>query len=159
MVTKKGFYQKIPVCVFLFILGCAPKAAVSTRVHANEEPQQQAASPTNETQPASSDEVFMFVEQSPQFPGGDRAMLDFIKRNIVYPADARENGQSGKVMVQFVVMKDGSLKDAKVARGVSESLDKEALRVVSLMPRWIPGKQNGQAVNVRYMLPISFVLE
>ena len=109
------------------------------------------------SQPAS-EEVFTFVEQMPEFPGGQTALIDFINKNMIYPPEARENGESGRVMVEFVVLSDGTVTDAKVLKGVSQSIDKEALRVTSIMPRWQPGKQNGRAVNVRYVMPLSFNL-
>jgi protein TonB len=83
---------------------------------------------------------------------------NFIGKNMVYPPEARENNEQGKVVVQFVVMKDGLIRDATVVRSVSPTIDKEALRVISIMPPWQPGKQNGRAVNVRFVLPVTFAL-
>jgi len=102
--------------------------------------------------------VFDVVEQAPSFPGGQGALMSWLRENLRYPVVAQENGISGKVQVQFVVGKDGSISGAKVVRGVDPSLDKEALRVVNSMPRWTPGKQNGASVNVRYTLPVVFRL-
>jgi len=103
--------------------------------------------------------VFDIVEQDPQFPGGNAELMKWIKDNLNYPVVAQENGVQGRVTVGFVVEKDGSITDVRIDRGVDPSLDKEALRVVSKMPRWIPGQQNGQKVRVRYRVPITFRLQ
>ncbi|MBO5640803.1 MAG: energy transducer TonB [Prevotella sp.] len=102
--------------------------------------------------------VFDVVEQMPSFPGGNAALMNYLSQNIKYPVIAEENGIQGRVIVQFVVGKDGHISDVRVAKSVDPSLDKEAVRVVRGMPRWIPGKQNGQAVTVRYTLPVTFRL-
>ena len=102
--------------------------------------------------------VFDVVEQMPSFPGGNGALMKYLSRNIKYPTIAEENGVQGKVIVQFVVGRDGSISGAKVVKSVDPSLDKEAIRVVKSMPKWIPGKQNGQSVNVKYTLPVTFQL-
>ena len=102
--------------------------------------------------------VFDVVEQMPSFPGGNAALMNSLGQNIKYPVIAEENGIQGRVIVQFVVGKDGHISDVRVAKSVDPSLDKEAVRVVKGMPRWIPGKQNGQAVTVRYTLPVTFRL-
>lgn len=102
--------------------------------------------------------VFDVVEQMPSFPGGNAALMNYLSNNIKYPVIAEENGIQGRVIVQFVVGKDGHISDVRVAKSVDPSLDKEAVRVVKGMPKWIPGKQNGQAVTVRYTLPVTFRL-
>ncbi|MBQ7451253.1 MAG: energy transducer TonB [Prevotella sp.] len=102
--------------------------------------------------------VFDVVEQMPSFPGGNAALMNYLSQNIKYPVIAEENGIQGRVIVQFVVGKDGHISDVRVAKSVDPSLDKEAVRVVRGMPKWIPGKQNGQAVTVRYTLPVTFRL-
>lgn len=102
--------------------------------------------------------VWEIVEQKPQFPGGEAALMKYIRDNMQYPSIAQENGIQGKVVVRFVVSKDGSVRDVTVMRGVDSSLDKEAIRVVKSLPNFIPGKQNGHAVNVYYILPVSFRL-
>lgn len=103
--------------------------------------------------------VFDVVEQMPSFPGGNEALMKFLSDNVKYPVVAQENGVQGRVVVSFVVEKDGSITDVKVVRSVDPSLDKEAARVVKSMPRWIPGKQNGAAVRVKYNVPVSFRLQ
>lgn len=104
-------------------------------------------------------EVFFIVENMPEFPGGELALRKFIANAIKYPVIAQENGIQGKVYVNFVVDKDGSVTQARIARGVDSSLDKEALRVVNSLPKWKPGMQRGKAVRVSYTVPISFVLQ
>ena len=95
----------------------------------------------------------------PSFPGGMPELMSWLNQNIKYPVIAAENGVQGRVIVQFVVEKDGSITDVKVAKSVDPSLDKEASRVVSAMPKWTPGKQNGSAVRVKYTVPVTFKLQ
>ena len=103
--------------------------------------------------------VFTVVEQMPMFPGGDAALMSYLAKNISYPTVAAENGVQGRVVVGFVVERDGSITDVSVLRGVDPSLDREAMRVVKSMPRWTPGKQNGSAVRVKYQVPVAFRLQ
>jgi protein TonB len=103
--------------------------------------------------------VFNFVEQSPSFPGGDEALRAFLAKNIKYPPIARENGIEGRVIITFVVDKNGNIKDIAVRKGIGGGCDEEAVRVVKSMPDWKPGKQNGKAVNVMYNLPVNFKLQ
>ena len=105
------------------------------------------------------EKVFDMVEQMPTFPGGNTELMKYLSEHIKYPVMAQENGTEGRVIVQFVVEKDGTIAEAHVARGVDPYLDKEALRVVQSMPRWIPGKQNGKAVRVKYTVPVMFKLQ
>ncbi len=100
--------------------------------------------------------IHVVVERMPEFPGGEAAMNQFINRTIRYPVIAQENGIQGRVVVQFVVNTDGKIVDVEVVRGVEESLDKEAIRVVKAMPPWNPGRQGGKNVRVKYTLPIRF---
>ena len=95
----------------------------------------------------------------PEYPGGMRAGLEFMARNLRYPAKAQEVGKQGRVIVQFVVRKDGSLSDFKVLRPVDPWLDAEAIRVISTMPKWKPGMQDGKPVSVKFTLPVTFMLE
>lgn len=103
--------------------------------------------------------VFDVVEQMPSFPGGQGALMQWLASNMKYPVIAAENGVQGRVIVQFVVEKDGRVTDVHVAKSVDPSLDKEAARVVGAMPKWIPGKQNGSAVRVKYTVPVTFKLQ
>ncbi|MCM1522098.1 MAG: energy transducer TonB [Muribaculaceae bacterium] len=110
-------------------------------------------------EPVDDNKVFDVVEQKPQFPGGDAALLKWIGEHIRYPAMAQENNIQGRVVVQFVVTKTGSIGEVRVIRGKDPDLDKEAVRVVKSLPKFVPGKMNGHSVNVWYTLPISFKLQ
>ena len=103
--------------------------------------------------------IHIRVEKMPEFPGGQEALNRFLVRNIKYPLLAQENGIQGRVVCQFVVNSDGSIVDIAVVRGVEESLDKEAIRVIKSMPKWTPGRQGGKSVRVKYTLPIRFKLQ
>lgn len=111
------------------------------------------------TPAASDNQTFDVVEQMPEFPGGMRAGLEFMARNLKYPTKAQEAGKQGRVIVQFIVQKDGSLSDLHVLRAVDPWLDAEAIRVISIMPKWKPGMQDGKAVAVKYTMPVTFALE
>lgn len=100
------------------------------------------------------DKVFGMVEEQPSFPGGQAALMKYIEENMRCPDP--ESDASGRVIVQFVIGKDGTVKDPKVVRGITPALDEEALRLVRNMPKWKPGKQMGEAVEVRYTLPVTF---
>lgn len=108
---------------------------------------------------ADDEEAFIIVEDMPEYPGGELALRQWLGTHIKYPVTAAENGIMGKVYVTFVVGKDGSIYNAKIARGVDPSLDQEALRVVNTLPKWKPGYQRGVAVNVKYTVPINFQLQ
>ena len=103
--------------------------------------------------------VFDVVEQMPSFPGGPSALMEYLHDHVKYPVVAQENGVQGRVVVSFIVERDGSITDVRVVRSVDPSLDREAARVVSSMPRWTPGKQNGSAVRVKYNVPVMFKLQ
>jgi protein TonB len=106
----------------------------------------------------SQDPIYFEVEQQAEFTGGLEAMTKFLNDNIVYPPKARKKNIQGKVFVKFIVEKDGSLSNIEVIKGVSRILDQEALRIVSISPAWIPGKQSGKIVRSQFVLPINFVL-
>ena len=108
--------------------------------------------------PAAPDDVFMVVEDVPEFPGGAAALLEFLRKNINYPTECRKNRVEGRVLVSFIVEKDGSITNPFITLGADPLLDAEALRVVSLMPNWKPGYQRGEAVRVQYTVPINFRL-
>ena len=105
------------------------------------------------------DEVFMVAEQMPEFPGGMKELLKFLQNNLKYPENAMKNNVQGRVIVQFVVEKDGTLTEFKVARSVDPDLDAEALRVLQTMPKWKPGMQRGKIVRVKFTVPVSFKLQ
>ena len=106
-----------------------------------------------------SGQVFAIVEKMPQFPGGEKAINEFISKTLQYPVIAQENGIQGKVVCSFIINQDGSVTDAEVISGVDPSLDREALRIVSAMPKWTPGTQRGKAVRVKYTMPVTFTLQ
>lgn len=103
--------------------------------------------------------IFVVVEKMPRFPGGDKALMNYLANNVHYPEKAKKQGTQGTVYLHFVINKDGSVSDVKVLRGVSPELDAEAVRVVKAMPKWIPGEQKGQKVRVAFNLPIKFSLK
>ena len=119
---------------------------------------QQIAQPEPPKHEEVENKVFTTVEQMPSFPGGDAALMNWLRNNVRYPAVAEENGIQGRVVVSFVVERNGSITDVQVVKSVDPSLDKEASRVVKSMPNWIPGKQNGSAVRVKYNVPVTFRL-
>lgn len=104
-------------------------------------------------------EIFQVVEEMPEFPGGMGECMKFLNKNIKYPAAAQEKGVQGRVIIQFVITKEGDIVNPNVVRGVDPTLDAEALRVIKMMPKWKPGKQRGQAVNVKYTVPVTFRLQ
>ncbi|MDD2622208.1 MAG: energy transducer TonB [Bacteroidales bacterium] len=105
------------------------------------------------------EEIFVVVEESPEFPGGEESRLKFLTDNIQYPRIARDAGVEGRVIVGFVVEPDGRITNVKIIRGKVQSLDEEALRVTKMMPRWKPGKQRGKPVRVQFTMPITFLLQ
>lgn len=113
----------------------------------------------NDKNPAIEEEPFIVVQQMPQYPGGQDAMMKFLAQNVKYPADAQQRGIQGMVILSFIITKTGEINTIKVVRSVDPALDKEAVRVVSLMPNWIPGKQNGENENVKFTLPVRFALD
>ena len=110
-------------------------------------------------QSSDNSKVFDVVEEMPQFLGGPSSLFEYLSQNIIYPVVAEENGVQGRVIVTFVVERDGSISDVKVVKSVDPSLDKEAQRIVRSMPHWIPGKQNGSPVRVKYTVPVTFKLQ
>ncbi|MDM8234296.1 TonB family protein [Phocaeicola barnesiae] len=125
----------------------------------SESASQKAPQHNTTSEPQNTEEVFMVVENMPEFPGGLNACLKFLADHVAYPKEAAEKKIQGRVIVQFVVMKDGSIVNARVIRSVDPLLDAEALRVIGLMPKWKPGTQRGQAVNVKFTMPITFRLD
>lgn len=103
--------------------------------------------------------VFDVVEQMPEYPGGMSALLDFLMQNVKYPEDAEKQKIEGRVIATFIVETDGSVSNVKVVKPVFPSLDAEAIRVLSAMPKWVPGKQSGKVIRVKYTVPISFNLK
>lgn len=108
---------------------------------------------------AGKDKVYDVVEVMPQFPGGQVELFNFLSDNVKYPVDAEKKKIEGRVIATFVVDKDGSITDAEIVRSVYPSLDAEALRVINAMPKWVPGRQSGKAVRVKYTVPLTFSLK
>ena len=107
----------------------------------------------------SNDKVFEKVEDMPEFPGGEQAMMDFVGKNVQYPKEAMEKEISGRVLVGFIVEKDGSISETEIVKGIGGGCDEEAVRVVKAMPKWKPGKEKGKPVRVSYMMPFTFKLQ
>lgn len=105
---------------------------------------------------AAQDKVFTVVEEQPEFPGGYDNMMTFIRENLEYPSIARQQGIEGTVFVSFIVERDGAVTDVKVIRGISPECDQEVIRMMKLNPKWVPGKQSGEPVRVRFVLPVKF---
>ena len=150
----------VPVIAMLcMIVNCTnvqDEKAVETEkatVSATDEMQTESAAKTN------SDEVFDSVEQMPEFPGGMQALMSYLKDTIKYPEQAKKDGIQGRVIVQFIVEKSGKVTDIHVVRGIDPILDEEAARVVAAMPDWKPGMNHGEAVNVKYTIPVNFKLD
>ena len=118
-----------------------------------------AESGPSDDEEAEGNQIFTVVEQQPEFPGGEAALMAYIKKNLKYPAFAAENGIQGRVTLSFTVEKDGSIANIEVMRSPAEELSKEAIRVVQSMPKWKPGKQRGKAVRVKYVLPVTVRLQ
>lgn len=118
-----------------------------------DEPVQEVAAESDE------DKIFYAVEQQAEFPGGLQAMMKFLQKNIKYPASAKRMGIEGRVFVKFIVDKEGGISNMEVIKGINADLDKEAMRVIKLMPPWKPGKQNGRAVKSQFVLPVYFKLD
>lgn len=129
-----------------------------TTQNGQNKPEPVRSEPLYKPQPVNRNSVYDVVEQMPSFPGGISGLRTYLNQNIRYPAEAQENCVQGRVVVSFVVGKDGHISDVTVLRSVDPSLDKEAIRVVRNMPRWTPGKQGGEPVRVRYNVPVSFRL-
>lgn len=130
-----------------------PDLAVNTEIPQNKKEKKVTSKESDDNDP-----VLQFADQMPQFPGGQQALMDYLRTNIRYPVEAHATQTSGRVLVSFVVKKDGSITDSKIAKSVSPSFDQEAMRVVASMPKWKPGEKDGKAVNVQFILPIVFQL-
>jgi protein TonB len=135
------------------------KAEISTKTQEGD-PNAKIEEPIVEA-PAAVEEpkVFTFVEQMPEFPGGELELMKFLQKNIQYPQMERDNDIQGKVLLRFVVSEEGAVGDVSVLRGVSPGIDKEAVRVVKSLPKFKPGKQQGKSVKVYYNLPVMFKLQ
>jgi len=146
----------------MFMNGCKRKPKVQkqemegTRVVVKAESAEDTAQIKNVE---SMEKTFEVVEQMPAFPGGDAALMKYLSENIKYPKAAEKAGEQGRVVVNFIVEKDGAISNVNVVRSVTPTLDAEAVRVIKAMPKWVPGKQDGQFVRVKYNVPVSFRLQ
>ena len=146
----------LPVCALLFMMSSTPVSAQSRKSTTHPD-----GSVTikyggkDMVIKAAGDDVYQVVDEMPQFPGGMKALMDYLSANVKYPEAAKQAGISGRVTTQFVVGEDGVIRDVKVLRSVSPELDAEAIRVMSSMPKWKPGKQDGKPVPVRYTVPVN----
>ena len=129
----------------------APKKVINQQNSSSKNSKAQTGKVTNE-------KPYNLVQNMPQFPGGDMALLNFINKSLKYPIDAQNKGIQGKVILRFVVNSDGKVGQVEILRGLSPSTDKEAIRVVNSFPKWTPGVQNGKSVSTYYVLPITFRL-
>ena len=139
--------------IFALLLSFTSNVQASKRIKNQQVIDQQ---DNTDTQTASKDSVYSFVEKMPQFPGGEKEVIKFLSKTMVYPEEAKKNDEHGKVIVQFVISKTGKVENAKVLKSISKNLDNEALRVIGLLPDWTPGEQNGEKVAVYRIIPILF---
>ena len=146
----------LPVSVLLFMLSSAPVSAQSKATTHPDGSVTIKYNGKNEVIKNAGEDFYMVVDEMPEFPGGMKALMNYISANVKYPESAKQAGLSGRVTTSFVVGEDGVIRDVKVLRGVSPDLDAEAIRVMSSMPKWTPGKQDGKPVPVRYAVPITF---
>mgnify|MGYP000314598715 FL=1 len=161
-IGRTKYLMLLPLAAILMIVSNIEMVARTTEKFAKEItlPQGTKGKEITETQIKSVPDsvVFQVVEEMPDFPGGMKALMDYLSKNVKYPAEAHAIGAQGRVIVSFTVKKDGSIADTKVERSVNPYLDKEAMRVIAAMPKWQPGKQRGEAVNVRFTVPVAFRL-
>ncbi len=159
---QKGIYYFVWIPVIaglLFLLGTQRGYSVVAEDDSRVSVKSEAIiSPPEENNQKKEEKVYDQVDQLPLYKGGDKARIQFLIDNLRYPKDAVKDSIQGVVFVQFIVEKDGTMSNFHILKGVSESLDKEALRVVRKMPAWIPGKHEGKPVRVKYNLPIRFTL-
>lgn len=158
MIMTKKFFMLLAVVMLISVSAMAQSNVRKGRVNRTK----QVSTNNVKKQPAAKleedNEVYVVVEELPEFPGGDVALMTYIQKNINYPADAAKNGIQGRVTVSFIVEKDGSLSDFVIIRSPDPSLSKEVIRVLSFMPKWKPGKQNGKIVRVKWSMPVTFKL-
>lgn len=155
MSTNKSTMQKI--VRYLSFLSFA--LLISANIMYAQTPLQETIPPQEPVKEKSKiDDIFVVVEVQPEYPGGMQALMSFLSENIIYPLEAIRNGVEGRVITSFIVNKDGSVSDIEVIRSVDSLLNAEAIRVIGMMPKWNPGKQKGEAVNVRFTMPVAFRL-
>lgn len=157
--SRKIKFQSLYLYLFLIVASAGFTACLKKKTSADPDKNYHSAESYQKEFKEDREDTYDVVEQMPQFPGGESKLMYFLSRKIKYPVIAQENGIQGRVICQFVVTKTGRVVDPQVVRSLDPSCDKEAIRVLKLLPRWIPGKKNGENVNVRYTIPISFKLQ
>jgi periplasmic protein TonB len=151
----------VPAVALIFTAFSCDNNAIKTKDSANDQTAPKKLTEIKIEKPAENqngEEVFNEVEQMPVFPGGEGAMMKFIKENLKYPVLAQEKGVQGTAIINFVIGKDGKISRIKVMRSVGSGCDEEAIRVLEKMPAWTPGKQGGRTVAVSYMVPFKYIL-
>ena len=146
----------------VFMTSCKRKTKVQEQVMEGTKVEVKAETGEDTTQIKNAeptDKAYEVVEQMPTFKGGDAALMKYLSENIKYPETAEKAGEQGRVVVNFIVEKDGAVSNVKVVRSVTPTLDAEAVRVIKAMPKWVPGKQDGKFVRVKYNVPVSFRLQ
>jgi len=165
IMSQKIRFHSIYLYLFLIVVGteftaCHHKQKVSDDPIVKEmplpDPDKNYYSPKSFHQKVHSEDIYNIVEQMPEFPGGDKALISFLARKIKYPIIAQENGIQGRVIIRFVVTRTGEVENPEILRSLDPACDKEALRVVKSFPKWKSGIQNGRKVNVYFILPIKF---
>lgn len=149
----------VPLASVLLLVNCTQSKDGNTAVDARPAQAESPAKEVEQQKEGAQQKVYEVVEQMPSFPGGDKALMTFLKENVNYPADAKNAGTQGRVVTRFTVKADGQITDIKVLRSLSKTCDEEAIRVIKKMPVWEPGKQGGEVVPVYFALPIRFALE
>ncbi|MFI5159605.1 MAG: TonB family protein, partial [Sphingobacteriales bacterium] len=157
--TEDAFFTPVSDVADISTNHNQPVVLKSNKSNGHEITKKYNATAIKDTVPAKDNRIFTAVEQEPIFPGGLQAFGHYLATNIHYPADSRKKGIQGRVIVSFVVEKDGSLSNIHIATGVANDIDREAKRVIQASPQWNPGRQNGKLVRVAYSVPISFTLE
>lgn len=158
---KSKYLMFIPVTALLILFSNCTNKATDQEIEQKEEVDVNfvAVEVPKDSMNTAATDILDMAETMPEFEGGVQALLKYLSTNIKYPKTAEKAGTQGRVVVQFVVNKDGGIVDTKVVRGVDPELDKEALRVVNAMPKWKPGMQDGKPVRVKYTVPIMFRLK
>lgn len=169
-IMRSKYLMFLPVVALLLLFSnCVNKAKSeqqettevkdTTAMTVAQTPNTNTTSSAKEQTPAFDEEIFDVVEDMPEFPGGMNACLQYLAKNIKYPAEAEKAGEQGRAIIQFIITKEGKIINPKIVKSVSPRLDEEAIRVVKAMPDWTPGKQRGVAVNVKYTVPVFFKIK
>lgn len=145
-------------CTSLFVASCGRQTtpSASSQQPASKSANDEGFSSVEQASTYNGEPIFTVVQQQPEFPGGVQAMYKFLAQNVKYPSAAARANVTGRVFTTFVITKEGEIKDITVLKGVGFGIDEEAIRVISAMPRWRPGKQDGKPVHVRFRMPIAF---